>query len=199
MHPRNSERTTQKSLEATVSDNPRKPWTISLCTLMATMLVVAGPGEASEPWSAPLQRGGKVEVDPRTNRPVFIQDGRETQLWDGVHRLEDGSVIRIQGGRVVPTTDMLDPPRMPESDTPDDPTEQPAGERIIGASPCDQLVLKVCGASRSCWREPACEAARQLREMEQEDWVNGADPNLITESGKQCQEAMTNDFFAPCP
>jgi hypothetical protein len=34
--------------------------------------------------------------------------------------------------------------------------------------------------------------------MEREDWLGGADPSLITESGKQCREAMGNDFFAPC-
>jgi hypothetical protein len=181
-----------------VNHIPRQPWTMSLGAVLTAMLLLGGPSEAREPWSAPLERGGTVEVDPRTNRPVLIQDGRETQLWDGVHRLEDGSVIRIQGGRVIPTTDMIDGPSVPESSEATDETEQAAGERITGASPCEQLVLKVCGASRTCWREPACEAARQLREMEQEDWLKGADPSLITESGTQCREAMENDFFAPC-
>jgi hypothetical protein len=185
-------------LEETVNQTLRQPWTMSLGVVLTTMLLLAGPADAREPWSAPLERGGTVEVDPRTNRPVLIQDGRETQLWDGVHRLEDGSVIRIQGGRVIPTTDMIDRSRAPEEPEATDETEQAAGERITGASPCEQLVLKVCGASRTCWREPACEAARQLREMEQEDWLKGADPGLITESGKQCREAMENDFFAAC-
>jgi hypothetical protein len=182
-----------------VNHIPRHTWTMSLGLMLATMLLFPGPADAREPWSAPLERGGTVEVDPRTNRPVLIQDGRETQLWDGVHRLEDGSVIRIQGGRVVPTTEMIAPPSQSEEREAADQAEQPAGERITGASPCEELVLKVCGASRACWREPACEAARQLREMEQEDWINGADPSRITEGGKQCRDAMTNDFFAPCP
>jgi len=34
--------------------------------------------------------------------------------------------------------------------------------------------------------------------MEREEWLKGADPKVITESGKQCREAMDNTFFAPC-
>jgi hypothetical protein len=179
----------------------------------AILLLCAVHALADEPWTAPLQRGGQVEIDPSTNRPILDQDGRRTQLWDGVHRLEDGSVIRIEGGRVVPTTDMLTPSSTPsESATSnaeaaedaeagnaaEGATERPTGERITGASPCEQLVLQVCGAARTCWSEPACQAARQLREMEREEWLKGADPNVVTESGKQCSEAMNNDFFTPC-
>ncbi|MFB1487571.1 MULTISPECIES: hypothetical protein [unclassified Thiocapsa] len=186
----------------------RQPLPSSLGALLATLLLCAVHAHAVEPWTAPLQSGGQVEVDPRTNRPILDQDGRRTQLWDGVHRLEDGSVIRIEGGRVVPTTDMLAPSGAPSESATSDAeaveanegvTQQPTGERITGASPCEQLVLRVCGAARTCWSESACEAARQLREMEQEEWLKGADPNFLTGSGKQCEEAMSNAFFAPCP
>lgn len=184
----------------------RQPRTSSLGAALATLLLCAAPALAAEPWIAPLQSGGQVEVDPRTNRPVLTRDGRQTQLWDGVHRLEDGSVIRIEGGRVVPTTDMLVPPPAPSASASSDakgadnrPADRPVGEPVTGASPCEQLVIRACGASRTCWREPACEAARQLREMEQEEWLKGADPHFVTDSGTQCGEAMTNAFFAPCP
>lgn len=186
----------------------RQPGTSSLGAALATLLLCAAPAWAEEPWTAPLQRGGQVEVDPSTNRPVLDQDGRRTQLWDGVHRLEDGSVIRIEGGRVVPTTEMLVPNGTPSEsatsdaeagEAPEGATKRPTGERITGASPCEQLVLRVCGAARTCWSEPACQAARQLRGMEQEEWLKGANPSLVTESGKQCEEAMSNAFFAPCP
>jgi len=40
-------------------------------------------------------------------------------------------------------------------------------------------------------------AARQLREMQREDWVRAADPGQITENARQCREAMGSDFFAP--
>jgi hypothetical protein len=190
----------------TVISAERQPRTSSLGAALATLLLCAAPALAAEPWIAPLQSGGQVEVDPRTNRPVLTRDGRQTQLWDGVHRLEDGSVIRIEGGRVVPTTDMLVPPPAPSASASSDaegadnqPADRPVGEPVTGASPCEQLVIRVCGPSRTCWREPACEAARQLREMEQEEWLKGADPHFVTDSGKQCGQAMTNAFFAPCP
>lgn len=141
----------------------RQAW---IAPLTGIALLSSGPATGSEPWSATLERGGRVEVDPRTNRPLLIQDGRETQLWDGVHRLEDGSVIRIQGGRVIPTTEMRAPAHPDRSEADDSP---PAGEHISGASPCETLVIKTCGASRACWTQPPCEAARQLRDMEQED------------------------------
>jgi hypothetical protein len=185
----------------TVIKTERQPGTSSLGATVAILLLCTAPIHAAEPWTAPLQRGGQVEVDPRTNRPVLRQDGRETQLWDGVHRLEDGSVIRIESGRVIPTTDMLVPFPAPSESTTNDTegaTEQPPVAPLTGASPCERLVLQVCGAARTCWREPACEAARQLREMEQEEWLRGADPSLVTETGKQCEEAMSNAFFASC-
>lgn len=183
-----------------MNHSPKDRLTLRVTVLAGAALLCSGPALAREPWSAPLQRGGTVEVDPRTNRPVLIENGRETQLWDGVHRLDDGSVIRIEDGRVVPTTEMLGGGPPSEAVEPASPDQggQPAGALLDGASPCERLVLKVCGAARSCWREPACEAARQLREMEQEEWLKGADPKVITESGKQCQEAMGNSFFAPC-
>jgi hypothetical protein len=204
-----------RSAEVTMHDKERRLRTACIGAVWTILVLCAVHAHADEPWTAPLQRGGQVEVDPRTNRPVLDQDGRRTQLWDGVHRLEDGSVIRIEGGRVVPTTDMLAPSGTPsESGTSDadadadaaeaseaaeETTEQPTGYRLTGASPCEQLVLRACGAARTCWLEPACEAARQLRQMEQEEWLKGADPSLDTESGKQCEEAMSNAFFAPCP
>jgi len=190
-----------RSLEETVNASLKDPLTLRVVVLVGAVLLCNGPGHAREPWSADLERGGTVEVDPRTNRPVLIENGRETQLWDGVHRLDDGSVIRIESGRIVPTTDMLgggSPPS--EAAEPEGPDQdgQPADALVDGTSPCERLVLKVCGAARACWREVACEAARQLREMEREEWLKGADPKVITESGKQCREAMDNTFFAPC-
>ena len=189
-------------------DDERLLRTACLGAVPAILLLCAVHAHAEAPWTAPLQRGGQVEVDPRTNRPILDQDGRRNQLWDGVHRLEDGSVIRIEGGRVVPTRDLLAPSGTPSESATSDAeagdvaeaaTEQTTGKRISGASPCEQLVLRVCGAARTCWSEPACQAARQLREMEQEEWLKGADPSLVTESGKQCEEAINNAFFAPCP
>ena len=168
--------------------------------ILATLLLVANPVMAREPWGAPLARGGWVEVDPRTNRPLLIQDGRQTQLWDGVHRLLDGSVIQVREGRVVPTLEMLSPPRavsLPDQSNVPPTSDQPGAEYFSGASPCTQLILRACGAANHCWAAPACAAARQLLEMEQKDWPGGG-PGFITDTGNQCREALSNRFFAPC-
>ncbi len=179
-----------------------------LCLIITAAAILFAREAICEPWTAPLERGGQVEVDPRTNRPVIIQDGRQIQLWDGVHKLDDGSVIRIQGGQVVPTTDMLDQPGAPQ--TPLEPNASPDDAQVpdetshaginplTGASLCEQLVLRVCGATRSCWSTPACDAARQLRDLEQEDRISGGDPNRPTPTSQHCSEALTNPFFARC-
>lgn len=186
---------------------PRHSATLCLIIFAAAILF---PHQAiCEPWTAPLERGSQVEVDPRTNRAVIIQDGRPIQLWDGVHRLDDGTVIRIQRGQVVPTTDMLDrPPGAPQTPlepdaSPDDAnvpneTSQAGIQPLTGISLCEQLVLRACGATRGCWLAPACDAARQLRDMEQEDRLRGGDPNRPNQTSQQCSESLTNAFFAPC-
>lgn len=180
---------------------------VTLCLIISATAILFPRQAICEPWTAPLERGGQVEVDPRTNRPIIIQDGRQIQFWDGVHRLDDGSVIRIQGGQIVPRADMLDQPpqtaREPDGSTEDnqevpDETTQTGLDPLTGPSPCEQLALRVCGATRRCWRVPACEAARQLRDLEQEDRLRGIDPNRPTQTGQQCSEALSNPFFAPC-
>ncbi len=180
-----------------------------ICRIITTAVILLPSAALCENWSAPLERGGQVEVDPRTNRPAIIQDGRQSPLWDGIHRLDDGTVIRIERGQVVPTTDMLDQPpgtpqTPPESDASPvdahvpDATSQAGIIPLTGASLCEQLVLRACGATRGCWLTPACDAARQLRDMEQEDRLRGGDPNRPNQTSQQCGESLTNPFFAPC-
>ena len=72
-------------------------------------LVVCGTVSAQVPsWQGRLQDGSRVEVDPRTNRPtVYNRQGVATQLWDGVHRLQDGSSITVRSGVMVPNTDVV--------------------------------------------------------------------------------------------
>jgi len=188
--------------------------------LLAALWLAANPAVARDPWTAPLASGGRVEVDPRTNRPIYVKDGRQTQLWDGVHRLEDGSVIRIEQGRVVPTLEMLSPP--PQTSETAEPTFQPAvdsqpevtqeaqvpqPEAVApasdmepgpGNSPCDHLVWTVCGAFGPCWGTPPCNAARQLRALEREELLAAPSAQGPTGTSQQCIEAMGNHFFPPC-
>jgi hypothetical protein len=176
----------------------------ALCLYLASQ-----PAATGEPWQAPLAGGGQVQVDPRTHQPIFSRDGRQTQLWDGVHRLEDGSVILVQEGRVVPRQDMLNPPvateqtdgtvTPPTAITTIKPVNSLQAGPLAGTPPCEQLVEKVCGQVIECWGKPACAAARQLRAMDHEELLAGGDPAQGTQTGKQCIEAMKNDYFSPCP
>jgi hypothetical protein len=61
------------------------------------------------------------------------------------------------------------------------------------------LVERVCGVDDRCSSSTACDPARQLLRMEAEEQQGYRDPLMVTPSGHQCQEAMTNQFFAPCP
>lgn len=166
---------------------------------------LANPTANAEPWRAPLEGGGQVEVDPRTHQPRLIQEGRQTQLWNGVHRLEDGSVIQVREGRVVPRQDMRAPPSpagaedMPPVSTAVTPTSQSEPGPLRGTAPCEQLIERVCGQVIDCWEKPACTAARQLRALDNDEMRAGTDPALGTQTGKQCLEALGNGYFAPCP
>jgi hypothetical protein len=152
-------------------------------------------------WSAPLEGGGEVAVDPRTNRATVRKDGVETQLWDGVHRLEDGSVITVESGQVVPNEDILRArvkPELPER------ADQPGaatwiGAPIVGASPCEALVNRVCGENDLCAGQTGCSAARQLLDMERQERTASGTPNRMTYSSGQCQEAdRDRSFFPSC-
>jgi hypothetical protein len=141
----------------------------------------------------------------------LIQNGVQTQLWDGVHRLDDGSVVTVRDGRVVPTQQMIDTPRAapeaeeaaPEPTTDAEPPllARPAAPRgeLGGATACEVLVLQMCGADRRCSRSPACLAARQLGDLEREERIRGADPDAMRAIAAQCEEAAASDFFEPCP
>ncbi|MCU7906145.1 MAG: hypothetical protein KZQ76_09935 [Candidatus Thiodiazotropha sp. (ex Epidulcina cf. delphinae)] len=65
-------------------------------------------------------------------------------------------------------------------------------------TPCEKLQLKVCGSHSQCDAREACNAARQLIAMEQQDLHNA--PDGLTYAGGQCRDALTNvsTFFQAC-
>ena len=166
--------------------------------LVAGSLMLVWP--ASQPraaeWSAPLKGGGQVSVDPRTNRATVRRDGVETQLWDGVHVLQDGSTITVRSGQVVPTEAILRAREMPERPKP---RALWAGKRIVGYSPCENLVHRVCGMDNACIGSPACGPARQLLGMEQKERSDSDSPDYTTPTSGQCLEAdQDRAFFRTC-
>ena len=172
---------------------------IRFALLLGGFLLVLAPWQLQAAgWTAPLKDGGQVSVDPRTNRATILRDGVETQLWDGVHRLEDGTIITIRSGQAVPNEDILQSRQ--QRDKPEElHAEQWVGAPIIGYSPCERLVRRVCGTSQECGNKPACEPARQLLAMEQQERAANDSPNYMTHASGQCQQAAQDRaFFATC-
>lgn len=164
--------------------------------LVTALLVVPAPAAHSGGWTGTLKGGGQVSVDPGTNRATVTRKGMQSQLWDGVHRLDDGSYIIVNSGQVIPNQAILD------ARTPAQPRDIEAweGTPIEGYSPCERLVHRVCGFTLSCVDQPACEPALQLLEMENGERAAGPDPNLMTYTSNQCQQADTDaGFFTSCP
>jgi hypothetical protein len=166
------------------------PAVLSLCLPLAT-------AQGADPWTARLEGGGTVRVDPQTNRPVLIEKGIETQLWDGVHRLEDGSELTVRAGRVIPNEEILRS-REPTAEAPEAGGPQ-AGAPLEGPSPCERLVRRVCGEQGQCRDARGCDPARQLLDMERQEQAAAGEPRRETFTSGKCREALGDlDFFAPC-
>jgi hypothetical protein len=71
-------------------------------------------------------------------------------------------------------------------------------EARLGDSRCRALVEQACGADGQCADAQACDAAKQLLDMETDERLVNDDPAAVSDTGRQCVEAMTNPFFAPC-
>jgi hypothetical protein len=172
---------------------------IAFQTALTVVLCCSGGWQvASAEWSSELESGGTVHVDPTTNRATVTRDGVSTQLWDGVHRLEDGSSVTVRSGQVVPNEAIL---RAREPQPPvTDQAETWVGIPISGSSPCEQLVRRVCGENNQCGDAAGCEPAQQLLEMERTERANSDDPRAMSYSSGQCKEAEKDrDYFRLCP
>jgi hypothetical protein len=170
----------------------------SLCAaLFAILLLGTLPAVThASGWTGALKGGGQVKVDPITNRATVTRDGVQSQLWDGVHRLQDGSYIIVNSGQVIPNKEILDARRQPQEAE----IEGWEGSLIKGYSPCERLVHRVCGFTLACIGQPACDPALQLLEMENEERAAGPNPNLMTYTSDQCRQADTDSgFFTSCP
>ncbi len=173
----------------------------------------ARPGEATrtpsgQPWRGTLQSGAEVWVDPRTNRAITRGFGYQTQLWDGVYRLNDGNELHVRNGQVVPTTEMLEHRnatpeiRAPEALVPGGEAAAQRGATASaqrsGSRPCQALVDQACGRDNACAETTKCSAARQLLDMAAEERAQQANPKALTDTGLKCREALRDSFFAPC-
>lgn len=235
-----------------------------LVGLAGGLLILACGRIAAGSWTGSLGDGSVLKVDPETHRAMRYYNGGTAPLWDGAHRLEDGSVVIVRDGQAIPTEEMINTwkgapethPSMRERycdqlvrkacgfhdecstsqacvlarqllrmegeqqrRTPvgagPHPQTASSGECLdalgsaafpackgsvpeLKESPCKKLVDKVCGDSDRCADSPACNPARQLLGMENEERLESANPDAKTSTGAECENAMDSDFFKPC-
>ncbi|MGQ9831481.1 MAG: hypothetical protein ACUVQI_07730 [Thermochromatium sp.] len=160
--------------------------------VLAVCWLGLNPAAWAEDWGARLSDGSSIEVEAATRRAWRLEDGRRTPLWDGAHRLEDGSVVIVRDGVAVPNPAMLErwnqlPPRRP---------------LVMAPEPdvCSELVRRVCGEGEAatCADSTPCRLARELLEMAGESLPLESEIQAASSVGAQCREALTNPFFVPC-
>ena len=143
-------------------------------------------------WNTQLMDGTRIQVDPYTNKAMVLREGSlATPLWDGVHRLRDGTSITVRAGIMVPNTQMRNLRRGLDREAPD---------RAPGA--CQALAEKVCGTHGECTASPSCAPAKQLLQMRREEEQEKAGYGLgamTVSTLKQCEHALRDGtFFLPC-
>lgn len=161
-----------------------------LSTVIFFTLITSLPAPG-QTWTGGLRDGSQVQIDPLTNKATRFGEKGASQLWDGTHRLNDGSVIIVRDGIVISGG----------SKTGTGPEPAPGEVEIVPrkqVSACTTLVIKVCGFSGACNKHPACSPARQLMKLEQDEarQSSRSGPNQTT---AQCKEALANEkFFTAC-
>ncbi|CAK0774238.1 exported hypothetical protein [Gammaproteobacteria bacterium] len=151
--------------------------------LLATVAVPAAIADSN----THLQDGTPILID-ENSRTVYVLEGTVRRpLWDGVHRLENGSTFTVNGGILINEF------RSPEARSP---RHGPPG----APSSCEVLVTRVCGSDNHCAANPGCPAARQFLQMEEKERAPGDPPSIMTPTSDSCAEALGDAaYFASCP
>lgn len=161
---------------------------ISHLSLLCALLLAPWPLLAQS-WTGSLQRGGVISVDPSTNKATVYSDQGSVQLWDGTHRLQDGSVVIVKDGVLTSHRGSADAP---------EPVPIPREAAAARSdSVCVSLAIKVCGFNGECSHSPACSPARQLMKLERDEAAQTGGTGQQTST--QCRDAMLNEeFFRRC-
>lgn len=163
------------------------------------LLLACGGYALAASWETQLESGQQLSVDPTTNRALLESGvGRGRPLWDGVHRLQDGSTITIRSGVMVPNEELKSAGEFERADAEKaEPDESSPDSPAARDNRCDELVLKTCGLKNACAENEACRLARQLREMQRKPHRQAKDSRSWTE--KHCQEALRDsEQFTAC-
>jgi len=134
-------------------------------------------------WVGELENGGEILVDPDSHRAYRIDGGYEGPMWDGVHRLQDGTTVIVNDGIAVPTRGMYS-------------AWEEAGVETVDRPWCERLVAKSCGVTGGCSKSPGCERARALLEAERSgrqqgggDWIDAL---------TACRDGLSDPEFPIC-
>ncbi|CAK0750077.1 exported hypothetical protein [Gammaproteobacteria bacterium] len=134
-----------------------------------------------------LQDGTPILIDENSRTVSILQGTIRRPLWDGVHRLANGSTLTVTGGILINEF------RSPETRNL---RYGPAGS----PSRCEVLVTQVCGPDNRCAYLPGCQAAHQLLQMEEKERPPGDPPSIMTPTSDSCAEALGDtSYFVPCP
>lgn len=160
--------------------------------LIVISLALAAPEARSADGGYLLKDGSSVSIEAATRRATVTRGGISTPLWDGAHRLDDGSLLIITNGVAVL-------PREPAVREPGTETDTRIGAPITGLSPCERLVADVCGLQKECAGTEGCDVAGQLLTMEQEERAAGRAPDRMTYTSGQCDRVRSDTtLFVPC-
>ncbi len=162
----------------------------SMCTLA---LALFSASANSQSWQTQLQDGSQVQVDTQSNKATVSRRGVQAPLWNGVHRLQDGSTVTVRDGVMVPNTEVVEAKRS---------LWQASGQSFVvdGPSACGILERKVCGLQGECGNSSTCTFARQLTALEKEEMQEretGKYASAFQMTHTQCQEALDDEGFFP--
>jgi hypothetical protein len=154
--------------------------------LLAVLVLLGSSLAAQHDLRRTLQDGSVVRIDPGTGKAwVTTPRGAQAMLWDGVHKLRDGTTMIVRGGVVVPDKPIIGARRGASEPLP--------GTRV---SPCGALEQKVCGKAGECGDTEPCRLARELVQFEDQDREAGR-PDAVERTLQQCRQAL--DETEPFP
>lgn len=160
------------------------------CLALALIPAFCASAQGVRAWTGTLPDGAQVHVDPATRRATRVDGDSAVPLWDGVHRLDDGTVVIVREGTAIPSAPMLDAweGAAPEQET-------------LAGRPCELLVRRACGRENDCASAPDCVKARQLLNLEREEQRRApiaAGPHPATAAGNRCGAALVDPAPIPC-
>ncbi|KOR31440.1 hypothetical protein TI04_00875 [Achromatium sp. WMS2] len=152
----------------------------SLYSCVISILISVVPCSGISEVQTTSIHGEAVSIDPNTNKPILTKTA--TPLWDGVHKLDNGTVITVKDGVVVPNTNLM----------PND-NSKPLTPTL---SACTDLITKACGTKQGCANTQACSLAKQLKKL-WEEAPYASFPGVANTGQTECQDGLLNPLLFP--